>query len=366
MKKYSRQLALALALALTTTLLSGCLSNKAPTPAPAPATPTPAPTAPTAPTTPDPKKPDVKIIRTSTGAGEKQPIVAAQHEVFKKMIEESTKGGYTVEIYHSGQIADDQRGVEMARQGTLEMVLTATAWAVGVIPELAIYDIPFLFPSEEVADKVNDGPMLQRLRDSSLKSNVILLGFAENGFRHLTNSKRVVDSVDDLKGIKIRVMDNPFHLKLWQLLGANPVAMARTEVFPALQQKVIDAQENPIPDFFSSGIHEVAKFISLTGHVYSPMAVMYSKKIYDGYTPEMQKIIQDATNAFIIEQRKQQRQISIDETAEMIKIGCTITEISPENRKGFIDASADLRNEVAKKVDPTFYADFLAEVEKNS
>jgi len=305
---------------------------------------------------------DAERIKMSNAAGVEQPVNYAFDEVFGPYVTEKTNGAYVVEVYPAGQLADDQRAIEMCRAGTIEMSCSAAAWMTPVVADVGVFDIPFLFSEESKADYVIDSGVGELIQDSFADKDLVFLGFAEHGHRHLTNSKHDVATVDDVAGLKIRVMDNPNHLALWSQLGANPIAMARTEVFSALQQKVIDAQENPIPDFFSSAIHEVAPYITLTGHIYSVMDLVYSKKKFDSYSADVQNIIREASQLLLEDVRKRTRETIVDETQEMLDFGCTITTPTQEAHDGFAAKCSALRDQIAGTIDQEFYQAFMEKV----
>lgn len=295
---------------------------------------------------------DVRVLKISNGITDKHPAYKAQVEVFKKIVEEKTNGRYKIEVYHSNQLGDDTKATEALRAGTLEMCVTSTAPLVGLVPDLTIFDLPFLFPDEKAADTILDGPVGQMLSDEMPKVGVYNLAWWENGFRHLTNSVRDVKSIEDLKGLKIRTMENKVHLAAWRALGANPTPMSWSEVFTALKQGAIDGQENPIPNIYSSKIQEVNKHITLTGHVYSPFMFLFSKKIFDTLPAEDQKIIREAAIAAGKEDRRLNREATIKNMEDLKKEGVTIIELSPEQKKAFKDATAKVWDEFGSKINP--------------
>ena len=307
---------------------------------------------------------DAKIIKVSNGSGPSFPPVIASQEKFKKIVEEKTNGKYKVEVYHSGQLGDDVKATEALKSGTLETCITSTAPLVGIVKELAIFDIPFLFTSEKTADAVLDGPIGQDLAELLPAKGLVNLAWCENGFRHLTNSVRPVKAPADLKGLKIRTMENPFHLASWKALGANPTPMSWSEVFTALQQKSIDGQENPIPNFFANKIHEVNKYISLTGHVYSPMLFLFSKQIFDTYPKEDQEIIKAAAREMALYERQINREAAVKNLEQIKAAGGVVTELSAEQKKAFQDLTASVWGLVEAKVGPDLIKRLKTEIAK--
>lgn len=291
-----------------------------------------------------------KVIKVSNGVAEKHPAVIALNEKFKKIVEEKTNGRYVVEVYFSNQLGDDVKATEALRAGTLEACMTSTAPLVGFTKELAIFDIPFLFADEKTADFVLDGPIGQKLSGLMPAQGLVNVGWAENGFRHLTNSVRPVSTPEDVKGMKVRTMENNFHLAAWRALGANPTPMSWAEVFTALQQKAIDGQENPVPNFYTAKIQEVNKYISTTGHIYSPFMFLFSKKIWDTYPKEDQEIIMAAAKETCLYERKLNREATTKFLQDLKKEGYTVIELTPDQKKPFRDLTAPVWDQVAAKV----------------
>lgn len=339
-------------------LLTGCLSTSQ--------TPPPAPSAPASAQPSNSANTEARVIKVSNGVAESHPAVIALREKFKKIVEEKTNGRYIVEVYFSNQLGDDTKATEALRAGTLESCVTSTAPLVGFAPQLGIFDIPFLFPDGEVADYILDGKIGQQLSDLMPQYGLINLAWAENGFRNLTNSVRDVKSPEDLKGLKIRTMDNKFHLEAWRLMGANPTPMSWSEVFTALQQKAIDGQENPVPNCYSARIQEVNKHWTITNHIYSPFMFLFSKKIWDTIPAEDQAIIREAAIETAKYERELNRQATIDGIKKVQEEGVTVTELTPEQLKAFQDKTAPVWDSVAKQVGDDFIAQLKEEIAKAS
>jgi tripartite ATP-independent transporter DctP family solute receptor len=202
---------------------------------------------------------------------------------FADLIKERTQGRIEIRLYPSGQLGKGEREMtEGIQQGAIDLLVTSTGPLGGFSPSINILDFPFLFRDFNHVDLVMDGPIGRKLLDDFEKANIKALAFWENGFRHLTNNRVPVKKVEDGKGLKIRTMENRVHLAAWKMAGLNPTPMAWGEVFTALQQKVIDGQENPIAVFYSSKLWDAGqKNFSLTAHVYSPAPLLMSKKTFD-------------------------------------------------------------------------------------
>lgn len=302
-----------------------------------------------------------KTIRVSIGVNDKHPEYQSAMK-FKEIVESKTDD-FTVEVYHSGQIADDRGAIEMLQFGTLEVTIPSTSPLVNFVPEYGVFDLPFTIPSGEVADKVLDGPFGQKMFDLLGEQGLVGLAWWENGFRNLTNSVRAVETVEDLEGLKIRTMENQIHLDAWKALGANPTPMAFTELFTAMQQGTVDGQENPYPTILLSKFYEVQDHVSNTNHVYTPFIFLFSKKIWDEYTPEQQEILRNAA----VEAGKHNRELnrkSAEESLEKLKEHMTVTMISDEARKGFQEAVKPIIDKHKESIGAEYVEEFLAEVEK--
>ncbi|HTR59799.1 MAG TPA: TRAP transporter substrate-binding protein [Casimicrobiaceae bacterium] len=202
-------------------------------------------------------------------------------DTFAREVEKRTGGRYRIQTFYSGALGAERESVEGVQLGTLDLTLTSTGPLPNFVPEVAILDIPFLFRDYAHARAVLDGPIGQELLAKFPPKGLIGLAWAENGFRHMTNSKRPVNQPEDLKGLKMRTMENPIHIEAYRQFGILPTPMAFTEVFTALQQGTVDGQENPLSVITSAKLDQVQRYLSLTGHVYSPAVFLMNKAQWD-------------------------------------------------------------------------------------
>jgi len=260
-------------------------------------------------------------------------MVGAQK--FADLITERTKGRIVIKLYPSNQLGKGEREMtEGIQQGAIDLLVTSTGPLGGFSPSINILDFPFLFRNVNHVDLVLDGPIGRKLLDDFEKAQIKALSFWENGFRHLTNSKVAVRNVVDAKGLKIRTMENKIHLSAWKDAGLNPTPMAWGEVFTALQQRVIDGQENPIAVFYSSKFWDAGqKYFSLTSHVYSPAPFIMSKKTFDAMPKEDQALFLETS----YEVGKFQRKVNRDaEEAKLKEIAAKgVTVIQDVDRESF-------------------------------
>ena len=251
--------------------------------------------------------------------------VGAQY--FAKLVEERTDGRIKFKFYPDGQLGKGERELlEALQQGSIDLYVGSTGPLGGFSPSVQILDIPFLFRDYAHVDKVLDGPIGAGLSADLDKVQMKGLAFWENGFRNLTNSKRAVRTPADAKGLKIRTMENPVHIQAWKAAGVNPTPMAWGEVYGALQQGVIDGQENPIAVILQMKVYEVQKFLALTQHVYSPAMLIMSQKRWNQIPKEDQAIILKAAHEGAVYQRNLGRANEEQMIAELQKNGVTVTK----------------------------------------
>ncbi len=214
---------------------------------------------------------------------------------FARWVDQKTKGNLKIEIYPGGQLGKGEREcIEGLQIGTIDLVITSTGPVGGFVPQMLVVDLPFLFRDNAHVDKVLDGPIGENLLKALSKAGIKGMAFWENGFRNLTNNKRPVNKPEDVKGLKLRTMENEVHMDAFRTLGADPTPMTWGEVYTALQQGVIDGQENPINIIRTHKIYEVNKHLALTGHVYSPALLLMNEKKFNNLSPEFQKALIEA------------------------------------------------------------------------
>ncbi len=244
---------------------------------------------------------------------------------FADLIKERTNGRIEIKLYPSNQLGKGEREMtEGIQQGAIDLLVTSTGPLGGFSPSINILDFPFLFRDNAHVDLVLDGPIGRKLLDDFEKANIKALAFWENGFRHLTNNKVSVKKVDDAKGLKIRTMENKVHLAAWKAAGLNPTPMAWGEVYTALQQRVIDGQENPVAVYYASKFWDVQKHFSLTAHVYSPSPFLMSKKTFDAMPKPDQELFVKTAYEVAKFQRKVNRDAEEDKLKEIASKGVTV------------------------------------------
>ena len=267
-----------------------------------------------------------KTIKFATQNPKGHPLVMGM-EKFKDLVEAKSGGQLKVNLFPGGTLGSDQANVSALQGGTLEMVTMNSGILANQVKEFAVWDFPFMFNNSKEADAVIDGPFGQSMHKKLETKGLMGLAYYELGFGHITNSKRPVSKLEDLEGLKLRVIPNPINVDWVKALGANPTPLPFPELYGALEQKAIDGQENPVSVILANKLYEVQKHLVLSYHQYNPQSVLISKKFWDGLTPAQQKIVADAAKESAKYQREQARSQVAGALAELKKNGMQITEL---------------------------------------
>lgn len=270
-------------------------------------------------------------------------------EAFKPYVEEKSGGRIKVEIYPNSSLGGERQMVEACQIGTLEIAYVTTAVVANFDSKFKVFDLPFLFNDLSIARQAMDGELGDTVAADLEKSDLKFLCYAENGFRMVTNNKGPITTPENLKGIKIRTMENSIHMRAFELLGASPTPMAFTELYTALQQGTVDGEENPLFLIESSKFYEVQKYLSLTGHVYAPGISVMSLSFWNSLPEDLQQIVMEG----IWEARDLQRELLDTQNEESLKaLGekMEVNELTPEQKEKFVEATSPVYEEVAKEI----------------
>jgi TRAP-type transport system periplasmic protein len=271
-------------------------------------------------------------IKMSNGVNEDHPVGAGVKKM-QEILAAKSGGKMKITAFWGGSAGGDLQATQALRAGTQEMVVTSSSPLVGIVKELGVFDLPFLFANEKEVDAVLDGSAGQYFNKKLEDAGVVNLAYWENGFRNLTNSKRAVNKVEDFDGVKVRVMQNNIFLDTFKTLGTNAVPMAFGEVFTALETKTIDGQENPFVTINTSKFFEVQKYLSITRHAYTPFLVLYSKKMFDTLSPQEQALMREAAMEGQKVQRATIRAQDGKALADLKTKGMLVNEITPAEQK---------------------------------
>ncbi len=268
-------------------------------------------------------------------------------DYFAKRVKELSNGEIDIKVYPSSQLGNQRDLVEGLGLGTVDMTLTGTAVMGNFVPEMAVFDLPFIFRDTDHAYKALDTVGME-LAKKGEPQGMITLAMWENGIRHMTNNKLPIKEPSDMKGLKVRVMEQPVYIEMMKSLGASPTPMAMSELYTALQKGVIDAQENPLGHIATKRFNEVQKYLSLTGHTYAPEPLLISKMAWNKLSPAQQEILKKAA----IETRDWERKLCRDlesKYLEQIKKAGT-TQINDDvNKEAFAKATRPVWDIYAKR-----------------
>jgi len=279
-------------------------------------------------------------------------------DTFAKEVEKGTAGRYKIQTFYNASLGSERESIESVQLGTQELTFTSTGPVPNFVPEAKILDIPFLFRDKGHARRVLDGPIGQEMLTKFDSKGFKALAWGENGMRNVTNNKRPVNTPDDLKGLKLRTMENPVHVAAYKGLGIVTTPMAMAEVFTALQQGTVDGQENPLSVIMAAKLDQVQKHVSLTGHVYSPAIFLMNKASFDKLTPADQKVFLEAAKTAVKVNRDRVdaddamgvtylrgKGMNVVETLDKSKFVATLAPVYAEFEKQFGKANMDkIRN----------------------
>lgn len=292
-----------------------------------------------------------RTIKFTNGINADHPVGAGVKRM-QEVLDAKTGGKLKMNLFWGNAAGGDLQATQALRAGTQEMVCTSTSPLVGIVKELGVFDLPFLFANEKEADAVLDGPAGQYFNKKLEAAGLVNLAYWENGFRNLTNSKRPVAKVEDFDGIKVRVMQNNIFLDTFKTLGTNAVPMSFGEVFTALETKTIDGQENPFVTIDTSKFYEVQKYLSVTRHAYTPFLILYSKKLWDKLSPQEQAALREAA---IEGQKVERATIRAQSDTALVSLkakGMQINEITPAEQRRMFDKVKPVYDKNAANIGP--------------
>lgn len=265
---------------------------------------------------------------------------------FKELVEAGSD--ITIEIHPNAKLGDERTLLEGMQFGTIDMGVITNGPVSNFYPQIAVLELPFLFATPEEAYKVMDGPIGQELLANLDKVGLKGLAYAERGFRNLTNSKKEVLSPADIKGLKIRVMENPVYIDTFKALGANAVPMAWGEALTAMQQGTIDGQENPVNVVYSFKLAETQKFMTFTRHTYAPAVFVMSPSVFNGLSKADQKLVKDSAQQAAEWERAWNKE---QQAAQLEDIKAKGMKISETDLAPFKAAIAPVYDKYGKKFD---------------
>lgn len=248
---------------------------------------------------------------------------------FAELVAEKTDGRVEIVVGESAQFGDDVEALTNMRLGTVAFSANSQGATSGVVPEFGVVGLPFLFESLPQAWEVLDGPVGDELAEAAEAKGLVLLALWDNGIRQVSNNVRPITKPEDLEGIKLRTPPDPMTVDIFEALGASPTPLAFSELYIALQQGVVDGQENPLMNIFSSKLYEVQKYISLTAHKYESTPLFASKIVWDTFSPEDQAAIREAAAEAGQMNRQMSQEADTNLRGEMEAAGVAFNEVDP-------------------------------------
>ena len=248
--------------------------------------------------------------------------------------------------------------------GTLEMTIPDSSTLVSIVKDFGVLNLPMIFANEQEADAVLDSAFGQKLLDKLPEKGLIGLGYFENGFRNVTNSRRPINKAEDLAGLKLRVIQNPLFVDTFAALGANATPLPFTELYSAMEQKAVDGQENPTVTVLTSKFYEVQKHMVQSRHIYSAWVLLLSKKTWDTLSPEEQKIMKEAAIEATAFERKSIRALNNKALDELKKLGLQVTDLPPAEMAKLRDKLQPVITKFSKEFGEQTTRELMAELDK--
>ncbi|MEX6494410.1 TRAP transporter substrate-binding protein DctP [Fusobacterium animalis] len=294
----------------------------------------------------------IKIKVAVIGNENHQSTIMADY--FKEELEKLTENKFEIEIYPNGILGGEREAIEGVKLGTIQMTVVTMDGALPAwISDTQVMSIPYLFKSKEEAYKALDGIIYEYLSPKFEEQGFKYLGSGELGFRHFTNNIREIKTAQDMKGMSIRVQEAPVWFALIKSLGASAVPVSFNELYTALQQGMVDGEENPIASIYTAKFNEVQKYLTLDGHTYAAVSIVMNKSFYDGLDEELRNSIDKAAKAAIPRQREK---ISADENQYLEKLKESGMIVTVPDINSFSEATKDIYKlpEVEKLINPKF------------
>jgi TRAP-type transport system periplasmic protein len=304
-----------------------------------------------------------RTIKFGTQNPKGHPITMGM-EKFAAIVEAKSQGKLKVNLFPSGQLGNDQAHVVALQGGTIEMASMNSGILASQVKDFAVYDLPFIFANTKEADAVVDGPFGKKMHGKLEEKGIVGIAYWELGFRNISNSKRPLTKVEDIAGLKLRVIPNAINVDWVKALDANPTPLPFPEVYAALEQKAIDGQENPITVINANKMYEVQKYLALTNHQYNPQSVIVSKKFWDSLSGDEKKILSEAVTEATAFQREQSRGQVAGALENIKKNGMQVSEFSGAEIGKFVDKMKPVIAKHAATVGEATVSELLAELAK--
>jgi tripartite ATP-independent transporter DctP family solute receptor len=285
-------------------------------------------------------------------------------EKFAELVAQKSGGKLTVKPFPGGSLGPDAQVVSAMQGGTVEMNVMNASLLAGNVKEMAVFDYPFLFNSTKEADAVADGPVGRKLLDKLQERGLVGLAYWDLGFRQMHTVKKPILKADDLKGMKMRVIPTAQYVDFMNAIGAVATPMPYTETYTALEQGAIDGMTNPLLNIVNEKFYEVTKHLTLTNHMYTPQAVIVSKKFWDKLSADEKKVLQDAANETALYQRKVAREEAAKALEDLKRRGMQVHELPPAEVAKLRERAKPAMDKLTAQVGEPLVKEVMAEVEK--
>ncbi|MGB3719222.1 MAG: TRAP transporter substrate-binding protein [Hyphomicrobiaceae bacterium] len=270
---------------------------------------------------------------------------------FAKLVGEKSGGRITIETFGNGVLGSEPDMQASVQAGFIDIMVGPTPNLVGVVPEFMIFDLPFFYKDFAAVDAVMDGEVGKRLFSLlQEKTGIVGLAWWDNGFRHMTNAIRPVKTVEDMAGLNIRVIPNPLFIATWKALGTNPTPLPWPELYSALENRSVDGQETPYALIYTARFYEVQKYLTKTGHVYTPFVLLASQKWFGSLSDEDKALVMEAAKESAKFQREVSRKAAEDLEQELVAKGFQIIEPTPEALAAMRERVAPVVQEYSEKI----------------
>lgn len=306
----------------------------------------------------------VKTAKLGHSFADSHPRATAMRR-FAEEVTKATNGNVKVDVFGNAALGSEEKMLIATQAGTIDFYMGALSPIAARKKELQIFDFPFLFATDAEAAAVLDGPAGKRLLDGLADMNLQGLAWSGGAFRNLSNSKRPIATLADMKGLKVRVMQSPMALASFNAMGMNAVPMAFTEVYTALETKALDGYEHPFVDMYANKMFEVQKYLTVTNHVYTPVALVASKKFWASLTPEQQAAVQKAAETTRAFQREAELREAGEVLGELKAKGMATTEMPAAELDAIRKAIQPVIEKNTEVIGAAFVNDFYAEIKKN-
>jgi tripartite ATP-independent transporter DctP family solute receptor len=276
---------------------------------------------------------------------------------FAELVGEKSDGRLKIDTYSSGTLGNEPQLQSSLQGGFVQLMVGPTSNLVGAVPAFGIFDLPFFYADFDAVDAVMDGPVGDELFKRLEDIGIVGLAYWDNGFRHMTNAVRPIETVEDIKGLKIRVIPNPLFIETFQAVGANPVPLPYPELYNALESGAVEAQETPVGLTYSDKFYEVTKYLTLTGHVYSPYVLLASKSWFDSLSDADKAIVMEAAQETEAYQRGLSRDAA-DNIAHTLLVdeGMEVTSLSDEEQAKLRSAVEPVIEKFSNNIGPDLIA----------